>query len=201
MPRISLSADVPAKRGLERWMLVCRTRERGGGVCGLKKCPSHLSGEDDCDANATRGGEVQRRWLLGAVVAMTITAAGCGGGEPGATDDNGARQAVESYVDALNSRDAKALMRIGGVPEDRRAKKEAQQILVEKGGRDLRIVDLKVDHDFGPDVGSAKLVADAKTGEDLRETVTVTRESGAWHVAIFADRPSNKSASATDEPT
>ncbi|WP_128379215.1 hypothetical protein [Streptomyces cavernae] len=140
---------------------------------------------------------MQRRWLLGAVVAMTITATGCGSDEPATADDNGARQAVESYVDALNSRDATGLMRIGGVPEDQRAKEEAQRILAKKGGRDLRIVDLNVDYDFGPDVGSAKLVAEAKAGEDLRETVTVTREGGAWHVAIFADRPSDKSSSAT----
>ncbi|WP_327344205.1 hypothetical protein [Streptomyces europaeiscabiei] len=87
-----------------------------------------------------------------------------------------------------------------GVPEDQRAKKEARQILAEKGGRDLRIVDLKVDHDFGPDVGSARPAAEAKAGEDLRETVTVVREGGAWHVVIFVDRPSDKSSSATDRP-
>ncbi|MDX3631604.1 hypothetical protein PV728_15180 [Streptomyces europaeiscabiei] len=143
---------------------------------------------------------MQRRWLLGAVVAMTITAAGCTGDEQGTADDKGARQAVKSYVDALNSRDATALMRIGGVPEDQRAKKEARQILAEKGGRDLRIVDLEVDYEFGPDVGSASLAAEAEAGEDLRETVTVMRESGAWHVVIFVDRPSDKSSSATDRP-
>ena len=142
---------------------------------------------------------MQRRRLLAAAIAIVI-ASGCGSNEAETSDDDGPRRAVESYIDALNSRDAAALMRVGGVPEDQAAKLEARRILAEKGGRGLRIVDLKVGYDFGPDVGSAKLTARDDGGKDVRETVTVAREDGAWHVVVFTDRPSDKSSSATGDP-
>ncbi|WP_437070154.1 hypothetical protein [Streptomyces sp. enrichment culture] len=142
---------------------------------------------------------MQRRRLLAVAIAMVV-ASGCGSNEAEPPDDDGPRRAVESYVDALNSRDATALMRVGGVPEDQAAQREARRILAERGGRGLRIADLEIDHDFGPDVGSAALTARDDHGKDVRETVTVAREDGAWHVVVFTDRPSDKSPSSTDDP-
>ncbi|NBE56697.1 hypothetical protein [Streptomyces boluensis] len=98
---------------------------------------------------------------------------------------------------ALNERDAAALIEAGGVPSDRRARREAQEIIEERGGKGLRVQEVRVEHDFGPDVGSAKLHARTREGGDVRETLTVTRESGEWHVSIFRNRPGDKPSSGT----
>ncbi|MFD5702147.1 hypothetical protein [Streptomyces lasiicapitis] len=103
---------------------------------------------------------------------------------------------------ALNSRDAAGLIKVGGVPDDSRSRREARQILVDKGGRGLSIVDVQVDFDMGPKVGSAKLTAKEKSGKDMRDTFTVMREDGAWQLVVFTDRPgsSGKQTASTDSP-
>ncbi|MFI9806381.1 hypothetical protein ACIHEJ_18840 [Streptomyces sp. NPDC052301] len=140
---------------------------------------------------------MKRRRLL-AVAAALVVATGCSSNDsdeatPGnsesspsssATSD-GARKAVEAYVQALNSRSAKALIEVGGVKDEEWSRKEAAQILADRGGRGWKIKDLQIDHDMGPDTGSAHLVAEDKAGKSLNDTFTVTREKSTWHLVVF----------------
>ncbi|MGW6058115.1 hypothetical protein [Streptomyces sp. NPDC055189] len=138
---------------------------------------------------------MHRRYPVGvALAAMSLSA--CGTEESTARAEEGARTAVESYVEALNTRDADRLIEVGGVPDDARARREARRMLEDRGGRQLSITDVRVDLDMGPDVGSAKLAAEEKSGKQLSDTFTVVRRDGTWHLTVFTDRPA-----ASDKPT
>ncbi|MCX5007715.1 hypothetical protein OHB05_34590 [Streptomyces sp. NBC_00638] len=115
----------------------------------------------------------------------------------------GARHAVEAYVDALNSRSATGLIEVGGVKDEGWSRKEAARILADRGGKDWKIKDVRIDYDMGPDTGSAKLLAEGKAGGSLRDTFTVTREKGVWHLAFFTHQPgmNGKESSSTEEPS
>lgn len=145
-----------------------------------------------------------RRHMVAVALAVGLLSS-CGTDEetdrPG-DSPSGARSAVESYVKALNARDTSGLIEAGGVPDDSRSRREARRILADKGGRGLSIVDVRIDFDMGPDVGSAKLTAQEKSGKDVRDVFSVQRDKGAWHLAIFTDRPMEpgKSPASTDEP-
>ncbi|MEV7412911.1 hypothetical protein AB0O04_34325 [Streptomyces althioticus] len=114
----------------------------------------------------------------------------------------GAREAVEAYVRALNSRSAAELISVGGVEDEEWSRQEAERILADRGGRGWKIKDVRIQHDMGPDVGSARLLAEDRAGESLRDTFTVTREKGAWHLTVFTGQPAEpgKESAATDEP-
>ncbi|MGW3813277.1 hypothetical protein [Streptomyces sp. NPDC005046] len=116
----------------------------------------------------------------------------------------GARHAVEAYVDALNSRSATGLIEVGGVKDEGWSRKEAARILADRGGKDWKIKDVRIDYDMGPDTGSARLLAEGKAGGSLRDTFTVTREKGMWHLAFLTHQPpgtKGKQSSSTNEPS
>ncbi|MFE7170958.1 hypothetical protein [Streptomyces sp. NPDC057616] len=150
---------------------------------------------------------MERRRLL-AVLAALAVATGCSThddskAEPShSASSDGARHAVEAYVDALNSRSATGLITVGGVKDESWSRKEAAQILADRGGREWKIKDVQIDHDMGPDTGSARLLAEGKAGKSLRDTFTVTREKGVWHLAVFTHQPNGKGkeSSSTDKP-
>ena len=149
---------------------------------------------------------MERRRLL-ALMAAAVVASGCSSqddkSEPASSaSSDGARQAVEAYVEALNSRSVTGLMEVGGVEDEAWSRKEAAQILTERGGRGWKIKDLEIDRDMGPTTGSARLVAEDRAGESLRDTFTVTRENGAWHLVVFTRQPAEpgKESAATDKP-
>ncbi|MFF0686000.1 hypothetical protein ACFYUG_07865 [Streptomyces albogriseolus] len=158
---------------------------------------------------------MQRRRLL-AVAAALVVASGCSSQDdeappsvsapsPSASaseSSDGAREAVEAYVRALNSRSATELISVGGVEDQEWSRQEAERILADRGGRGWRIKDVRIQHDMGPDVGSARLLAEDRAGESLRDTFTVTREKGAWHLTVFTGQPAEpgKESAATDEP-
>ncbi|WP_189187624.1 hypothetical protein [Streptomyces albiflavescens] len=149
---------------------------------------------------------MERRRLL-AVLAALAVATGCSShddkAEPSSSaSSDGARQAVEAYVDALNYRSATGLIEVGGVKDESWSRKEAAQILADRGGRGWKIKNVQIDHDMGPDTGSARLVAEDKAGKPLRDTFTVTRDKGAWHLAVFTHQPTGKGkqSSSTDKP-
>ncbi|GAA3103091.1 hypothetical protein ACFQ0X_30440 [Streptomyces rectiviolaceus] len=115
---------------------------------------------------------MDRRYLASVALAVALLSA-CGSGgdsESAADSEEGARNAVESYVKALNARDADQLIEVGGVPDDPRARREARQILADKGGRGLSITGVQIDLDMGPDAGSAKLAAEEKSGKSTSST-------------------------------
>ncbi|MFD4550376.1 hypothetical protein ACFVXW_26170 [Streptomyces sp. NPDC058251] len=151
---------------------------------------------------------MERRRLL-AVLAALAVATGCSThddkadpSQSASASSDGARHAVEAYVDALNSRSATGLIRVGGVKDESWSRQEAAHILADRGGREWKIKDVQIDHDMGPDTGSARLLAEGKAGKSLRDTFTVTREKGVWHLAVFTHQPNGKGkeSSSTDKP-
>ncbi|WP_431996974.1 hypothetical protein [Streptomyces fungicidicus] len=156
---------------------------------------------------------MQRRRLL-AVAAALVVASGCSSQDdeaspavsspsPSASESSdGARDAVEAYVRALNSRSVAGLISVGGVEDEEWSRQEAERILVDRGGRGWKVKDVRIQHDMGPDVGSARLLAEDKSGKPLRDTFTVTREKDTWHLTVFTDQPAEagKESSTTDEP-
>ncbi|MFE4577415.1 hypothetical protein, partial [Streptomyces chartreusis] len=131
-----------------------------------------------------------------AALAALAFASGCSSGDDEAKSSNpstpsasassdGAREAVVAYVNALNSRSADGLIEVGGVKNEKWSRREAEQILADKGGRGWKIKDVQVEHDMGPDTGSARLMAEDNAGKAMRDTFTVTREKGTWHLVVF----------------
>ncbi|MFF4549919.1 hypothetical protein ACFY1J_37775 [Streptomyces sp. NPDC001406] len=149
---------------------------------------------------------MERRRLLAAMAALPTVFAlpACSSGNSdtarppssGRSSSNGAREAVEAYVDALNKRSAAALIAIGGVPDGQWSRREAAQILADKGGRGWTIKNVRIEYDISPDVGSARIEATDKGGKTMRDTLTVMREKGDWHLVVFERAPT-----ATDKPT
>ncbi|MFF9336310.1 hypothetical protein [Streptomyces albogriseolus] len=156
---------------------------------------------------------MQRRRLL-AVAAALVVASGCSSqsneappsvsapSSSASEASDGAREAVEAYVRALNSRSATKLISVGGVEDEEWSRQEAERILADRGGRGWKIKDVRIQHDMGPDVGSARLLAEDRAGKPLRDTFTVTREKAAWHLTVFTGQPAEpgKESAATDEP-
>lgn len=102
------------------------------------------------------------RPVLTALAASAVLAFGTGcstqdaQAEPSrSASPGGARHAVEAYVDALNSRSATGLIEVGGVKDEGWSRKEAARILADRGGKDWKIKDVRIDYDMGPDTGSA----------------------------------------------
>ncbi|MEV5367736.1 hypothetical protein AB0N12_00065 [Streptomyces albogriseolus] len=153
------------------------------------------------------GAPVQRRRLL-AVAAALVVASGCSSQDDETPSSSasesydGAREAVEAYVRALNSRSVTGLISVGGVEDAEWSRQEAERILADRGGRGWKIKDVRIRRNMGPDVGSARLLAEDRAGKPLRDTFTVTREKGAWHLTVFTGQPAEpgKESAATDEP-
>lgn len=139
---------------------------------------------------------MHRRHLVVASLAAAVLLSGCSSETP-EDRERDARHAVESYVNALNSRDEGKLITVGGVPDDSRARREARDILAAKGGQELSITSVKINFDMGDSAGSAKLIAKSNSGKTVRDSFSVVKEDGKWHLSIFADRsaPSGKSTS------
>ncbi|MGW3120719.1 hypothetical protein ACWDBW_26825 [Streptomyces sp. NPDC001107] len=152
---------------------------------------------------------MESRRLL-AVLATLALASGCSSphgkaapSSPSSTASaDGAREAVEAYVTALNSRSVTDLIAVGGVKDAQWSRQEATQILADRGGRGWKIKDVQIEHDMGPDTGSARLVAEDKAGKPLQGTFTVTRQKGTWHLVFFTRQPSKpgKEPATTDKP-
>ncbi|GAB2778576.1 hypothetical protein GCM10027073_08950 [Streptomyces chlorus] len=149
-----------------------------------------------------------------AVAAALVVASGCSSqgdedppavsapSSPVSTSSEGARETVEAYVQALNSRSAAGLISVGGVKDEKWSRQEAEQILADRGGQGWKVKDVQIQHDMGPDVGSARLLAEDKAGKPLQDTFTVTREKGTWHLVVFTNQPvaPGKESSSTDKP-
>ncbi|MCF3136087.1 hypothetical protein [Streptomyces olivochromogenes] len=147
---------------------------------------------------------VERRRLLAAVAVVPVLALvpACSSGHSDTARPGEARQAVDAYVDALNRRSADDLMTVGGVPDAAWSRREAARILADKGGRGWTVKNVRIEYDFGPDVGSARVEATDKSGRAVRDRFTVLREKGDWHLVVFEDAPAptNKPSSSIDRP-
>ncbi|WP_432169386.1 hypothetical protein [Streptomyces sp. 1222.5] len=125
------------------------------------------------------------------------------GAEPTASPADGVRQAVESYLTALNARSATGLIRIGGVADEAWSRREATRILAARGGRGWKIGDLDIEHDMGPHTASARLTATDAAGRPMTATFTVTRDGGTWHLVVFSGQPHppGRTPASTERPT
>jgi len=94
-------------------------------------------------------------------------------------------------------------MKVGNVPDEKWSRREAARILAADGGKDLRVTDVHIAHDLGPDFGSAEITAEGGTGATLHDTFTVFRTGDAWHLAVFEDQPvpPGKEPASTDRPS
>ncbi|MDL2082191.1 hypothetical protein QNN03_37875 [Streptomyces sp. GXMU-J15] len=150
---------------------------------------------------------MERRHLLALLAAAVVVGCSSPDEEPeaaGLGSPDGPRQAVEAYVDALNSRSTTALLTVGGVEDKPWSRQEAERILAERGGRGWKIKDVRIEQGMGPDTGSARLLAEDGRGTPLKDTFTVTREGGGtWHLVVFTGQPNEpgKQPAATDRPT
>lgn len=144
-----------------------------------------------------------------AVVALALlTLSGCSSdkakdkAEPTASPADGARQAVGDYITALNARSATDLIRVGGVKDAPWSRHEAAKILAAEGGRGWKVSDLDIDHDMGPNIGSAHIAAKDKTGKTMNDTFTVTRDKATWHLVVFSGQPTppGRAPASTDTP-
>ncbi|MFJ9121527.1 hypothetical protein ACIRJO_39110 [Streptomyces sp. NPDC102394] len=148
------------------------------------------------------------------MTAALVAASGCSSQDDEATpshptsassssaSSDGARKAVEAYVGALNSRSATDLIAIGGVEDEKWSRQEAAQILADRGGRGWKVKDVRIEHDMGPDTGSARLAAEDRAGKPMRDTLTVMRHKDTWHLAVFTDQPTEpgREPASTDKP-
>ncbi|MFB7010379.1 hypothetical protein ACFCZY_11930 [Streptomyces sp. NPDC056237] len=126
---------------------------------------------------------MKSRFIVGVTFVTLLTLTGCGSDDvkPKAGSD---RKTVEAYVDALNERDATALLKLDGA-RGPAAERDAQKVINEKGGRGLEVEGIQIDYDLGPDTGSAKITAKDSKGADYRESLTITRDGKQWHLAIL----------------
>ncbi|MEU6090575.1 hypothetical protein ABZ865_27960 [Streptomyces sp. NPDC047085] len=147
-----------------------------------------------------------QRGLAFATLAL-LALSGCSsdkvGATPTASPTDGARQAVTDYISALNARSTTGLVRIAGVKDEPWSRREAAKILADKGGRGWKISNLEINHDMGPNTGSAHLSATDKVGKPMTDTFTVTRDNGIWHLAVFTGQPTQpgKTPASTGTPT
>ncbi|MFF2406255.1 hypothetical protein [Streptomyces sp. NPDC058092] len=126
---------------------------------------------------------MNRRYFAGVTLAALLGLAGCDSGdsEPRASSD---RETVEAYITALNERDTDALLKLDGATGPA-AERDAEKVIKEKGGRGLKIDDIRINYDLGPDVGSAKITAKDSKDADYNESLTITRDGGEWHLTIL----------------
>ncbi|WP_189453244.1 hypothetical protein [Streptomyces abikoensis] len=114
-----------------------------------------------------------------AVAALSLTA--CDDqGEGKARDE---RDTAVAYVKAINDRDVPALVKLSP-PGNEGAEQAARELVGSQGGRGLRVDDVRVGHEFGPDTADARLRATDKEGRPFSETLTLTRRGGTWYVAL-----------------
>ncbi|MDK0520697.1 hypothetical protein [Streptomyces sp. ML-6] len=145
---------------------------------------------------------MNRRYFAGVALAALLGVAGCSGdgSEPKTSGD---RETVEAYITALNERDTDALLKLDGATGPA-AERDAGKIIEEKGGRGLKVEDIRIDYDFGPDVGSAKITAKDSKGADYRESLTITRDDGRWYLTVLpapTQEQGGKKPAGTSEPT
>lgn len=131
-----------------------------------------------------------RRWpvlvpatigVIAMVVVVLLLSRDSPGGAPTRED------AVASYVDALNRRDAEALRRISG-NEGAALTAGIERRLAEFGGRDIRLTSSEIldgavpDHSFA--VLSGSMTGDDPSKQTYRERLYLRHDDGLWYVDL-----------------
>ncbi|MER5485041.1 hypothetical protein ABT024_17705 [Streptomyces sp. NPDC002812] len=96
------------------------------------------------------------------------------------------RAAADAYIAALNSKNTQALRALAPLGND--AEADAADRIARLGGRGLRLQTVDIQHDFGPDTASARLI--------------LTRiKGGRWCIALGHNpKATTKTPSSTEKP-
>ncbi|KOV73299.1 hypothetical protein ADL00_04555 [Streptomyces sp. AS58] len=101
---------------------------------------------------------------------------------------------------ALNARDVDALTRLAPAGYEG-TETEAQDIIATHGGRDLKISDVRVSHDFEKDLASIYVSATDSKSRSISKYIQMSLEKDKW-VIILGHAPGvddgEKSSSPTD---
>ncbi len=118
---------------------------------------------------------------IATAAALLLALAGCGSDSPerGRTE----KETATAYVDALNARDPDALAGLGR-PGYEGTREDARALVEKRGGRGLKIVDMAVGHEFGPDFADVVVRAKDGAGREQREGLSLEREDGTWYVPL-----------------
>jgi hypothetical protein len=130
-----------------------------------------------------------------------LITAGCGFPGDGAASapPPGAYEAVERYVDALNSRDQDALLEIGAAPDEPWSRAQADALIRSRGGKGLIITKAPIKYDrMGDYTGKTAVAAADKEGRPVQETVELLHENSRWRVILFEWPSGGKASSVPD---
>lgn len=97
------------------------------------------------------------------------------------TGEDTPRAAVDTYIQALNARDADAMRQLA--PPGNDASEDVRRRIDDNGGRDIRLVEVDISTDLSPDVAAARLAGTASRG-DYSEMLTLTRKHDKWYVVL-----------------
>lgn len=122
------------------------------------------------------------RTACGAAAAI-LALVGCGNDDQEKSKARDERETAVAYVEAINDRDVTALVRLSP-PGNAGAEKEARDIVAAEGGRGLRVDDIKVTYEFGPEIADAQVQATDSKGTPFHDTLTLTRRGKTWYVAL-----------------
>jgi hypothetical protein len=177
--------DGPAKAQLEAALDAALEAGRiGPETMALRLAAIEALADEAPPAQPSAGQVAARRWRrrVGVVVAACVLAAAgafawrsfAGPGERvGAPTE---QRAVQQYIAALNAEDADRVEQVLSV----RSPASAQDLAAD-APVPIRLSDIQVVHDFGPDFASARVVGTA-AGRPLDASLTLSRDSGAWYV-------------------
>ncbi|MFD3760803.1 hypothetical protein [Streptomyces sp. NPDC058622] len=144
-------------------------------------------------SRATRG-----LGLAAAAALVSVLATGCTGDPDPKTGAGSERAAVDTYLTALNARDAEALNALA--PPGNDAQAEVSERIGRLGGRELKIGQLDLEHEFGPDVATAQLTARAQDGTTHDERLGLTRTGGRWYITMGQHPAPSKTPAETKRP-
>ncbi|MDA5281212.1 hypothetical protein [Streptomyces sp. Isolate_45] len=137
--------------------------------------------------------------VTGAALALLLT--GCSSDTGPNAGPESERAAADAYIAALNAKDTQALRALA--PPGNDAAAEATDRVDRLGGRGLRLQNVEVQHDFGPDVASALLVTTAADGSAGEERIVLTRIDGRWYITLGQnpEGANDKTPASTQKPT
>ncbi|MER5887751.1 hypothetical protein ABT160_28380 [Streptomyces sp. NPDC001941] len=137
--------------------------------------------------------------VVGLAVAVLTACSGAPSPESttqGAKDERGA---VDAYIAALNAVDSAGLAALA--PPGNDATADVASRLKSRGGRVLKVTEVKIEHGFGPDVASAEVHVTDKAGVKSQEYLTLSRFDDGWHVTLGSNpNVTKKPSSSTQRP-
>ncbi|WP_053756728.1 hypothetical protein [Streptomyces sp. AS58] len=141
-----------------------------------------------------------KKGALIAAAAVSVALLSSCSGQEAPTITRTEHDTAKAYVAALNARDVDALTRLAPAGYEG-TETEAQDIIATHGGRDLKISDVRVSHDFEKDLASIYVSATDSKSRSISKYIQMSLEKDKW-VIILGHAPGvddgEKSSSPTD---